>query len=56
MLVLARKEQEVIMIGEVKITIAKIMKNRVLIGIDAPQRMIITRENNERDSTGNKRT
>ena len=45
MLVLTRKEEETVTIGEVVVTILRINSGSVKVGIDAPKHMPIHRDN-----------
>ena len=44
MLVLSRKSGQSLFIGDVKVTVVKLDRNRVKIGIDAPEHIQVTRE------------
>jgi len=44
MLVITRREKETVVIGDVEITIVRIRRNQVRIGIAAPTGTIITRK------------
>lgn len=44
MLVLSRKSGQSLFIGDVKVTVVKLDRNRVKIGIDAPEHVQVIRE------------
>ena len=53
MLVLSRKEQEKILIGDkIVITVVRIRGNTVRIGIEAPPEMDVKRAGSDQDDTG----